>query len=237
MHKSDQEVTLIWQVDSCGSWTCDADRGTCCRRFPNLFHFRCHSYGYVLAELTVRFRATYPDLHARASLCSLCGPDDIARPRAESSRARGETPRGSRLSGGRHTARSSQPYRSIRRSKSASQATCGPNKIPAAARELHAHGAKGAEDHDLRGQQYRIRQQARLPITDWRQKRREARDHEKLSQHPQGKETEQDPKQCRHSISLSGHGFLLSLRWCPASARTVVGMRRAESGTSGARRV
>jgi hypothetical protein len=162
----------------------------------------------------------------------------ILRDREQKAGERGGTPRGSRLSGGRHAG-------SIRRSTSASQDRrrkphVVPNKIAAAARELHAHRAKGAEDHYLRSQQHRIRQQARLPIINWRQKRREAGDHEKLSQDPQGEETEQDPKQCRHVISLSGSAELLLFT---AATAVVSGFSRtgvsdeAESSTYGGRRV
>ena len=71
------------------------------------------------------------------------------------------------------------------------------DKVAAAARELHAHCAKDAEDRDLRCQQERIRQQAGLPVVHRREKRRDTRSHEKLTHDSQREETEQHPKQSR----------------------------------------
>ena len=48
-------------------------------------------------------------------------------------------------------------------------------------RELHAHCYEQSEDENLRGEQHRVWQQARLPLVDRRQKRRDSGDDEQLT--------------------------------------------------------
>ena len=109
-------------------------------------------------------------------------------------------------------------------------------------RKLHAHRREYAQDQNLRRQQHRIRQQARLPVIQRRKKGSDTRDNKELAQYAEHKQREQNPQQRR-----ARHGHIIgaprgtrsvkagyNVRSCPEEISTAEVAELADALASGA---